>query len=272
MLGYTARDVATMLELPVGEVRSWVKDKLLDPARGPRGEYRFSFQDLVLLRTAKGLFDANVPTKRVRRALKRLRTRLPDGQPLTGIKITADSNRIVVHDGRAKYEPESGQVLLEFAVAELVSDVAPLVSKQTTRARQWSADEWFDFGCAAEFSDSKEAERAYMRALELNPKHVEAHVNLGRLRQESGRFVEAEAHYRKALELDDKDAVAAFNLGVALEDLGRLQEALSAYGKALAADSRCADAHYNLARLYEKLGEQAAAIRHLPAYRRLIRG
>jgi tetratricopeptide (TPR) repeat protein len=274
MFGYTARDVATMLELPVGEVRSWVKAGLLEPARGSRGEYRFSFQDLVLLRTAKGLFAANVSAPRVRRALKRLRARLPDGQPLTGVKITAESNRIVVRDGNSAYEPESGQVLLDFAVAELAREVAPLERKVAAPAQAdlQSASEWFDIGCAAESSNIKEAERAYMRALALDPKHVDAHVNLGRLHQESGRLAEAEAHYRKALELDDQDVTAAFNLGVALEDLGRLEDGVDAYAKALAADPRCADAHYNLARLYEKLGQSAAAIRHLNAYRRLIRG
>ena len=57
---YNARNVAKLLDLSVGQVRSYARSGLLRPERGPRGEYRFSFQDLVLLRTAKGLLDARV--------------------------------------------------------------------------------------------------------------------------------------------------------------------------------------------------------------------
>ena len=38
-----------------------------------------------------------------------------------------------------------------------------------------------------------------------------------------------------------------------------------------AEDPRFADAHYNLARLYEHLGREVAAVRHLKAYRKLMR-
>ncbi|MGH7806347.1 MAG: MerR family transcriptional regulator, partial [Candidatus Binatia bacterium] len=55
MSGYTARDVAKLLALSIGQVRSFVRAGFLVPERGPRGEFRFTFQDLVLLRTAKEL-------------------------------------------------------------------------------------------------------------------------------------------------------------------------------------------------------------------------
>ena len=41
---------------------------------------------------------------------------------------------------------------------------------------------------------------------------------------------------------------------------------------AITADPAAADAHFNLARLYEKAGQDAAAIRHLKAYRKLTLG
>src|SRR5690606_7401533 len=50
------------------------------------------------------------------------------------------------------------------------------------------------------------------------------------------------------------------------------KEAVSAYLRALDADPRMADAHYNLSRLYEQLGDEAAAVRHLRAYRSLTQG
>jgi len=83
--------------------------------------------------------------------------------------------------------------------------------------------------------------------------------------------VAAEAHYRRALAARPDDVTAAFNLAVAFEDEGRTDEAVSAYQRVLAEDPRFADAHYNLARLYEHLGRDVAAVRHLKAYRKLVR-
>jgi len=76
---------------------------------------------------------------------------------------------------------------------------------------------------------------------------------------------------RATITLRPDDATAAFNLAVAIEDQGRTDEALEQYERAVAIDARNPDAHYNAARLYEKSGKLAAAIRHLRAYRELVR-
>src|SRR3954471_12604444 len=109
MTGYGAREVARMLGLSVAQVRSYVKAGFLEPSRGPRGELRFSFQDLVLLRTAKGLVSARIPRRGVRTALKNLRAQLPEGRPLRAVHIHAEGDRIVVGDGAAQWSPEDGQ-------------------------------------------------------------------------------------------------------------------------------------------------------------------
>jgi tetratricopeptide (TPR) repeat protein len=269
MWGYTARDVARMLELPVAQVRSFVRAGLLEPARGPRGELRFSFQDLVLLRTAKGLRAAAIPTRRMKRALAKLRAQLAPGRPLTGVKIAAENGRIVVHDDQARWQADSGQVLFDFGVAELAREVAPLLKQAKHRAMPLSADDFFAWGCDLEDAAPEQAREAYARALELDPEHASAHINLGRLLHEAGDLAPAEAHYRRACALAPDDATAAFNLGVVLEDLGRFVDAVGAYQAALRADAAYADAHYNLAGLLEQLGRQTDAFRHLKAYRKL---
>ncbi|HEY2028838.1 MAG TPA: tetratricopeptide repeat protein [Myxococcales bacterium] len=262
--GYGAREVAKMLGLSVAQVRSYVKAGFLEPARGPRGELRFSFQDLVLLRTAKGLVSARIPPRRVRTALRKLREQLPEGRPLRAVHIQADGNRIVVGDGSASWVPESGQVLFDFNARELSRKTAPL----QLHAR--SAADWYERGCDLEESEPSEARAAYRKALDLDPSLADAWVNLGRLLHEAGDAREAIQHYRKAIELRPDDVVALFNLGVALEDLLMPQEAVLAYRTALAADPSCADAHYNLAHLYERLKDPAAALRHLRSYRKLV--
>jgi tetratricopeptide (TPR) repeat protein len=267
-VNYSAREVAQLLKLSVAQVRGYVQAGFLAPARGPRGELRFSFQDLVLLRTASGLVAADVPPRRVRRALKKLRAQLPDGQPLTGVHIAAEGNRIIVRDGRALWQPESGQALFDFGVGELEREVAALRRREPAPP---SADDWYERACLLESEDPERALAAYRRAVALDPAHADAQVNLGRLLHESGDPEGAEACYRRALAVRPDDAIAAFNLGVVLEDFGRDAEAASAYEKAVAVDPRDADAHYNLARVCERLGRGAAAIRHLAAYRKLTK-
>src|SRR5687768_5062004 len=93
--GYTSREVARLLSLSEGQVRSFVRAGFLAPQRGPRKQLLFSFQDLVLLRTARALLDADVPARRVRTALKKLKQQLPDGQPLTGVAISAEGQRVL---------------------------------------------------------------------------------------------------------------------------------------------------------------------------------
>ncbi|MFQ5599676.1 MAG: tetratricopeptide repeat protein [Candidatus Krumholzibacteriia bacterium] len=270
--GYTSHEAARLLDLSVGQVYAYVRADFLQPRRGPRGEYRFSFQDLVLLRTAKEL-SCRLSTRRVKRALGNLKKQLPRGRELTGVRITAVGDDVVVRDGGTTWNPESGQTLLDFEVSELADGVAPLVRKAAKAARsveeQLQAEDWYELGCELETCEPDEAGDAYRRAVELDPRHVDAHVNLGRLLHEAGELRAAEEHYRTALQIEPEDATAAYDLGVLLQDLGRQAEAVTAYTRAIQADPGYADAHYNLAHLYEQLGRAQGAVKHLQIYRRL---
>jgi tetratricopeptide (TPR) repeat protein len=271
--GYTVSDVVKLLGLSAAQVRSFARAGFLSPGRGPRGDRRFSFQDLVLLRAAKGLVAARIPARRVRRALRRLRRELPLGRPLSALRISAEGDRIVVTDGETAWYPESGQVVLDFTVSEIATKAGPLARKQAETARveeTLTADEWYALGFDLEVTSPDEARDAYRRALELDPHHAGAHINLGRLLHEAGRLEDALGHYRLALQANPEDSVAAFDLGLALEDVGRTGEAIGAYEQAIRSDPKLADAYFNLARLYELTGKRAAALRHLSKYRRLV--
>jgi tetratricopeptide (TPR) repeat protein len=272
--GYSTKDVASLLGLPPERVRSYVRAGFLAPTQGPRGEYYFSFQDLVLLRTAKGLLAARVPRRRVKLALERLREQLPGDKPLTGVRISAEGHHVVVRDGHDLWNPESGQKLFDFELAELAREASslPLRTPTTPADKPESAEDWFDRAAEIEEDAPEEAMAAYRKALELDSTLADAHLNLGRLFHDRGEIAEAEACYRAALDARPDDSTAAYNLGVALQDLGRLRDAALAYEAAVALDGSLADAHYNLAGLYEELGEAEAAFRHLRTYRKLIRG
>ena len=72
MKSYTTRDVARLLGLSEAQVRSQARVGYLFPDRGARNAYRFSFQDLVLLRAARALTEARVAPRRIHRALRAL--------------------------------------------------------------------------------------------------------------------------------------------------------------------------------------------------------
>jgi tetratricopeptide (TPR) repeat protein len=264
-MSFSVREVSAMLGLTGSQIRSYANKGFLQPERGPRGEMRFGFQDLVILRTAGELSSAQIPQRKVQRVLERLREQLPTGRSLAAIRIAADGDRVVVRDGDTVWNPESGQALFEFSVEDLARQAAPFLHRETDH--ELDAEGWYELACEVEVSDAEEAQQAYERAIALDPNHADAHVNLGRLLHEQKAPAAAEKHYRAALKADPEHDTAAFNLGVALEDLGRMREATEAYEFALALDPGNGDAHYNLAGLYERRGDKAAAMQHLKACR-----
>ncbi|HEV7764574.1 MAG TPA: tetratricopeptide repeat protein [Thermoanaerobaculia bacterium] len=271
-MSYSVREVAAMLGLSPAQIRTYAEKGFLEPERGPRGEMRFSFHDLVILRTAGELAAAHIPQRKVVRALERLRDQLPAGQSLAAVRITTDGERVVARDGDVIWNPESGQSLFDFSVADLAAQAAPFAHREPEAARDeegMSADEWFELACDLELSSVDSARDAYERALQLDPAHSNSHVNLGRMLHEQGLAAAAAQHYRAAVEADPEHDTAAFNLGVALEDLGRIDDAMKAYAVAVAIDPDNADAHYNLAGIYERRGDKQSALRHLKTYRTL---
>jgi tetratricopeptide (TPR) repeat protein len=274
MKGYATREVAQILGLSPGQVRSYVRAGFLSPERGPRGQFRFSFPDLAFLRTTRGLLEARVPPRRIRRALRRLARQLPESGSFSDLRILAEDGGIVVADGTSRWRPESGQTLFDFGAAELAAPVAPFAREAGAESRAeaaLSAQDWYELACELEPDAPREASEAYERALRLDADLAEAHVNLGRLLHERGEPEAAQAHYLAALGARPDDATAAFNLGVALEDLGREREALEAYERAIALDPVDSDAHFNAANLCERLRDTEAAFAHWKRYRALTR-
>jgi tetratricopeptide (TPR) repeat protein len=274
MKAYSTREVADLLGLSPTRVRALVRSGIVTPGRDHKGRAAFSFQDLVLLRTAKGLIDANVSARRIAKTLRALAIQLPTDRPLSAVRVQIDGDRVIVRDSNSSWEPESGQSVLDFSIRELGEKVAPLARDSVQRALRnaSSADDLFHGALESEqIGANDDAEAAYRSVLAAEPSHVAARINLGRLRHAARALDEAERLYREALELDPNHPTARFNLGVVLEDRGATSEALEAYHEAVRLDPRVADVHFNLARLYQQSGDQQAAIRHFARFKALTR-
>ena len=261
MRGYTTREVAEVLGLPTSKIRGWTRSGLLTPQRGPRGTYLYSFQDIVLLRTARELLDEDVPARRVKSALESLRKQLPVGRPLSAVHISALGDRVLVRDADTVWEPDSGQIQLNFAVADVAERAQPIARR---------AFDWYNTGVDLEAVAPDRAKEAYERALRVDRAHADALLNLGRLLHEEGDLEGAEARYRAAAAADAESARPLYNIGVVLEDRGRPEEAMQAYAAALRVDGELAAAHFNLSRLLQANRRRTEALHHLKEYKRLI--
>src|SRR5205085_8918667 len=116
---FSLRDAARILEVPEARLRALARAGFLAPQRGPIGPLSFGFQDLLLLRTTKGLLESGVPMRRIRRIWSSLREQLAADLPLTSISIRTDGEEVVAFDGRTRWRPDSGQFLLDFEASEI---------------------------------------------------------------------------------------------------------------------------------------------------------
>ena len=111
---FSLRDAARILEVPQARLRALARAGFLAPQRGPIGPLSFGFQDLLLLRTTKGLLESGVSMRRIRHIWASLREQLAANLPLTSITIHSDGEAVVASDGTARWRPDSGQFLLNF--------------------------------------------------------------------------------------------------------------------------------------------------------------
>ncbi|GAB4127402.1 MAG: hypothetical protein Kow001_22700 [Acidobacteriota bacterium] len=266
---YTTREAARSLGVSESRIRYMVRIGLLNPVRGPRGSFLFSFQDLVILRNACELLDQGVPAVRIRRSLDRLKRQLPEHRPLSAVRIRAEGSEILAWQGGTAWHPSTGQMHLDFEAGGGTGSTPPAGVPACRIHLLDQAERWYQEGCELESSDPEAAVAAYRRALELEPEHADALINLGRLLHEARRLEEAEACYRRVLQINPASSVAHFNLGVVSEDRGNSAAAIEAYRQAVESDPGLKEAHFNLARLYEQAGETRLALQHLSTYRRL---
>lgn len=273
---YSLQEVERLLRLPRGTIRAFVDAGFVAPGRGARNALRFSFQDLVVLRTAQALSEAKLSRQRIARSLRELRKQLPERMPLKGLAIGVEGDRLVVRQGAARWQADSGQYLLGLdstgnegrgRTPITVGDAATGVG---VRPRV-DADDAFNIAASLESSDIDAAIHAYEQAIAIDRCHLDARINLGRLLHERGRHAHAEAAYREALDACGADATLLYNFGVLLDDMGRVPDAIAAYEGALRLDGSMADCHYNLALLYEKRRQPREALRHMSRYKSLVR-
>lgn len=269
---YTLRGIRQMLGLTRHAVSKLIELGFVEPLRGPGRVYRFSFRDVVLLRSAHDLREARIPTRKILRSLRLLKEALPPEMPVSGLRITAVGDRITVREDNAQWEPDTGQLVMDFSVAPAEGKVSFIFQRAESGAVEASVpdrDTMFEMAEALEESDPAAAEEAYRGMLAADPSHADAYLNLGFMLCEAARWQEAASLYRTAVRHCADDPLVHYNRAVALEALGEVSSALASYEECLRLQPDLADAHQNAALLYARNGQKHLAIRHFSAYRRL---
>jgi len=237
-----------------------------------RGDTGYTFRDLLALRAAGALLDAGAGVRQIRQALEALRSRNPGlEQPLAEVRLVLEGGRLLAQSDRVKFEPRTGQTVLdldtpsleEVAAATLVTGLVRPMAPPVEQAEMWfeRASEW-----DTDPAQWEDAIGAYQRVVAIDPTYAAAWNNLGLLLHRMGRYDEAQVAYGAALEQDGHCCEAVYNLGSLAEDRSDLEEAVRCYRRALGMSPDYADAHFNLAGVLSRLGRAADAVAHWQRY------
>ena len=132
---------------------------------------------------------------------------------------------------------------------------ATLTEAEATLAKAFQLDRnlaeaWASSGSVAQArAQNDTAERAFRRAIELNPNYAPAHQWLSLTLRHGTRLQEEHKHAQRAVDLDPLSAITVLNLGHTLERLGRFDEAATRYRRVIEIDPQFPPAFSSLADL-----------------------
>ena len=131
---------------------------------------------------------------------------------------------------------------------------------QALALRPFYADAYAGLGDAnAAKGDIDGAVGAYQKALANNPLNPRVHVSLGKIYYgEKQLYYEAVTSYKKAIDLDPRYIEARMGLAEVYEEKGLYQDAIGEYKKVVEQDDKNTGALYNMALVYEKVDPREA--------------
>jgi tetratricopeptide (TPR) repeat protein len=259
---YTQTEVANLLGMTRGRLRSLDRASVVSPTGRRLGRRAYTFSDIIALRVARDLLSNRVRLRDVARAVASIRDTLPKVvRPLSELRIASDGKHVTVRTEDGKFEPATGQMVLDFEVRQLHDDVVRVLRPSAGRDRARSAYELYLQASQLDEDPEtmEEAEALYRAALKHDPWLAIVYTNLGNIRFRRMDEEQAEKLYRCALEIEKTQPEAQYNLGYMMLHRGEPQQSISHFEGAIASDPRFADAYFNLAMAYEQVGDRPRA-------------
>lgn len=283
---YSVKDVAILFGQKQSRLRYWIQSGFIWPSVRRGGQYFYTFDDLITVRTAVELLETGLSVQKVRKALTELRAVLPEGvNPAANLRICSDGSSLVVIKDDIAYEAESKQLVMAFAVSSINSQIAKVLpirgkdsalaiptpvseeADKTLRQELPSAYQLFLHATQAEEDqDIDSAERYLRQCLALEDSMAAAHTNLGNLLHAQGRLQEAQQEYENALSHQPEQPEARFNLSNLLQERGEHDMAIAELRHVCSRNPDFADAHYNLGILLAEVGGKEQSDKYLEQY------
>ena len=241
--------------------------RISQPGRGSRRRFEYTLVDLLVLRATRTLLDARVGPGRSRASSASSRAQLGAGRDVASVTLSRDGTEIVASDGRERWHPKSGQLLLGFA-GERAAPVIRAIDGSDggsgvrgvpprARARRRLARRRAKRLSTGAASRSDRRVRRWSISVASSTRRASTPPRSSTTRQRSRSI--------------PRSGTAAFNLAILAENQGRARLAVRRYRQVLQIAPDMADAHQRLARLLAGLGDHVAARRHMRCYRELHR-
>lgn len=136
--GFSSRQVCGITGLTARQLRYWQQTGLLSPSEvTPGGHARYSFTDLIALKSAKRLLDAGVSLQRIRKCLHSLTRFLPTARtPLRELSLVVTGDVVLVLHAAGAFDAVSGQEWV-LPVADILQEIEALQGADGARPQQW---------------------------------------------------------------------------------------------------------------------------------------
>jgi tetratricopeptide (TPR) repeat protein len=262
---FSTRAAARILAVSPDRIRYWVRRRLVAPSAARGRRFRFNFNDLLLMRMAKEL----LPPRRRLGALKRCVDEARGAEAAQpsprALKLHNDDGRIVMREGDALFEIETGQLLLRFGGRRAAGKVEDRFGPARVRER-------FEEARRLAETDPLRALKLHSEFLEREPRDFAAHLRMAALLEGEGDLAGALRHLLGAAVLAPANAEVNLRLGALYRRRDDVENALQCFERAAQCDPLSIEAHRNLAELYESAGRRRDAERHLVTLDHLCRG
>jgi DNA-binding transcriptional MerR regulator len=135
--GFSSRQVCRITGLTARQLRYWQQTGLLSPSElTPGGHARYSFTDLIALKSARRLLDAGVSLQRIRKCLHSLTRFLPTARtPLRELSLVVTGDVVLVLHAAGAFDAVSGQEWV-LPVADILQEIESLQGADAARPQQ----------------------------------------------------------------------------------------------------------------------------------------
>ncbi len=259
---FSTRSAARILAVSPDRIRYWVKRRLIRPAATEGRQYRFAFNDLLVMRLAKELLPSRRHLETIQRCFAHVRGLIGPARSMTSLRLSNEDGRIVVRERGFSFEAESGQMILDFdSLAAVFAAEEEPAAKRTRPAR----------GGQAASEEAMLARRMFTELLASGTRNAEVHLKIAAVLERDGQLSAALKHLLSAAAIEPANAAVHERLGAIYRSRGEDDNAIRSFQRALECDSALVEPNRNLAELYEQAGRQRDALRHLSAVNRLTR-